>query len=44
MKIVLMLEYVAYNLERRQELGLPCELVILQGDKLGPVCPSVNHF
>lgn len=44
MKIFWMLDYIAHNLERRQEVGLTCELLLLQGDKSGPVCPAVNHF
>lgn len=44
MKVLQMLDRVAHNLERQQELGLSCEPVILEGDKSQPVCFSVNDF
>lgn len=44
MKILEMLGSLAHNLERQRELGLSCELVILEGDKSQPMCPSVNYF
>lgn len=44
MKILQMLDYVAHSLERQQEPGLSCELVILEGDRSEPVCLCVTYF
>lgn len=44
MQSLQMLECVAHNLEGQQEPELSREMVILEGDKSGPVCPSLKYF